>query len=88
MILDGPMTYMLGYLLNRTNLNRAIANALRIIREAGTELIIYDHHLPREARFRENTQEVWGVAERCDKKLLTAAEFLGETPKVLEGKVR
>lgn len=83
LILDGPMTYMFGYLLNRTNLNRAINNVVRIIRETDTRLIIYDHHLPREAKFRERTQEVWKAAKEFNKNLMTAAEFLGKTPKVL-----
>lgn len=86
LILDGPMTYMLGYLLNRTNLKRAITNVLRIIKDTKTDLIIYDHHLPREAKFKENTKDVWEVAKKLNKKVLTAAEFLGETPKVLERK--
>ena len=84
LILDGPMTYMMGYLLNKTNLQRAVNNISRIVRESEVKLVIYDHHLPREARFRENTEEVWRVAKKLNKKLLTAAEFLGKTPKVLE----
>ncbi len=87
LILDGPMTYMLGYLLNRTNLNRVILNVLRIIRETETKLIIYDHHLPREAKFKEKTQNIWDNAKKINKKILTAAEFLGETPKVLESRI-
>ncbi|KAA0003321.1 MAG: MBL fold metallo-hydrolase [Thermoplasmata archaeon] len=86
LILDGPMTYMLGYLLNKTNLNRAINNVVEILKETKTSLIIYDHHLPREARFKENTKEVWKIAKNFNKRLLTAAEFLGKTPKVLENK--
>jgi len=88
LVLDGPMTYMLGYLLNRTNLRRAIDNAVRIVEETDARLIIYDHHLPREVRFKENTKEVWEAAKKSDKKLLTAAEFLGETPKVLVSRGR
>lgn len=84
LILDGPMTYMLGYLLNKTNLRRAIANATRIVKKTDTRLIIYDHHLPREARFRENTIDVWKEAKKEGKDVLTAAEYLGKTPKVLE----
>ena len=84
LILDGPMTYMFGYMLNRVNLSRAIRNALRIVSETSTRLIIYDHHLPREAKFRERTKEVWEAARRCGKRLLTAAELLGMKTKVLE----
>lgn len=69
LILDGPMTYMFGYLLNRINLNRAISNVLRIINETDTELIIYDHHLPREKKFIENTKDVWKSAKELKKGL-------------------
>lgn len=85
LILDGPMTYMLGYLLNRHNLRRAVDNAVRIVKETETKLIIYDHHLARERRFREHTSEVWKTARRLNKRVLTAAEFLGKPVKVLEG---
>lgn len=83
LILDGPMTYMLGYLLNRINLHRAIRNAIRILKETNTELIIYDHHLPREAKFIEHTRQVWDTAKELGKKLLVASELKGEKPKAL-----
>lgn len=88
LFLDGPTTYMFGYLLNRTNLNRAVANAERIVKGIKARLIIYDHHLAREPKFRENTRAVWDAAERLDRRLLTAADFLGKTPRVLEGRGR
>lgn len=84
LVLDGPMTYMLGYLLNKINLRRAIENAVRIVKETDAETIIYDHHLPRERHFKEHTREVWEVGEKLNKSVLTAAEFLGREPKVLE----
>lgn len=82
-ILDGPMTYMLGYMLNKINLKRAIENAVKIIEEANANLIIYDHHLPRERKFKEHTKEVWKKAEKEGVKIMTAAEYLGKTPAVL-----
>lgn len=82
-VLDGPMTYMLGYTLNILNLKRALENAKRIIEESNAELIIYDHHLPRESKFKERTREVWKTAEKLGVKLLTAAEYVGEKPLVL-----
>jgi hypothetical protein len=83
LILDGPMTYMLGYTLNLTNFRRTIENMLRIIKETETDVIIYDHHLPREPRFRERTREVWECAKRLKRKVFTAADFLGKKPVVL-----
>ena len=85
LILDGPMTYMLGYTLNRINLGRAVENALRIIEGVDSEIILYDHHLTRDPKFRERTREVWERARELGKNLRTAAEFLGEVPAVLRG---
>lgn len=82
LILDGPMTYMYGYLLNKTNLERAIENAVRIVREIDAEVIIYDHHLPREKKYKERTKKVWETAKKLKKNLMTAAEFLGDKPVV------
>ena len=81
LVLDGPMTYMFGYTLNRINLDRAIENACRIVEGIEAGLILYDHHLPRERRFRERTQRVWELSPN----VMTAAEFLGRTPCVLLG---
>lgn len=83
LILDGPATYMLGYMLNLINFRRTLTNALRIIKMTSTELIIYDHHLTREAKFKERTKKVWILGEKLGKRIATAAEFLGEVPAVL-----
>jgi hypothetical protein len=84
LILDGPMTYMFGYLTTRTTMNRAVANAVRILKEADVELVIYDHHLPREPKFKEWTLEVWETGRKRGVEVLTAAELLGKRPVVLE----
>lgn len=84
LILDGAMTYMLGYTLTRTTLNRTIENAKRIIEESDFELMIYDHHLPREPHFRERTREIWETARSRRKRVLTVAELLGKKPVVLK----
>jgi len=84
LVLDGPMTYLLGYVLNKTNFRRTIENILKIMKESEVEVVIYDHHLTREAKFRENTLEVWEMGDKLGKTVITAAEFLGKVPKVLE----
>jgi len=75
LILDGPMTYMLGYTLNLINLRRCIENVKKIVRKVNFKLLIWDHHLPREPKFREHTKEVWELAKELDKKVLSASEF-------------
>ena len=84
LLLDGPATYTLGYMLNLINLGRAVENVKRIISEAQPELILFDHHLPREPRYRERVAEVYREAEREGVKVMTVAEYMGLKPKVLE----
>ncbi|RLE85387.1 MAG: MBL fold metallo-hydrolase [Thermoprotei archaeon] len=83
LLLDGPATYTLGYMLNRLNLRRAVENLKRIVLEAAPELVLLDHHLPREPRFRERLREVYEVAEREGVRVVTVAEYLGREPACL-----
>ncbi len=80
LIVDGPMTYMLGYLLSGKTLKRAVENMIRIVENTTTKVIIYDHHLLREVNYREHTQAVWHYAKSRGVNLVTAAEFLGMKP--------
>ena len=82
-ILDGPPTYLFPYMLNRINLKRAIDNAITII-NSGPKLLIYDHHLLREKRWRERTAEVFEEARKNVVPVLTAAEYLGRRPLIDE----
>ena len=84
LILDGPPTYMYGYMLTTINLQRTIDNAIEIIKNIDAECIIYDHHLTRDKRFIKRTKPVWDTATKYGKNLVTAAEHLGQTPVVLQ----
>ncbi len=81
-ILDGPATYLLGYMLNKTNLNRSIENASRIVRECDFELMIYDHHCIRGKKFRERLKPFYDTVEETGENVLTAAEYFGLKPLV------
>ncbi len=83
-VVDGPPTYLVPYTLNMVNFRRCLENMKEIIARTNAKVIIYDHHLPREKRFRERTEEVWRLAKASGKKVLTAAEFLGKVPVVLK----
>jgi len=85
LILDGPMTYMLGYTLNLINFRRILKNVERIVRKVNFKLMIWDHHLPREPKFKERTKEIWQLAEELGKRLLTASQWeLGREAVVLQ----
>lgn len=78
-ILDGPPTYLFPFMLNRINLRRALENAITIIKSS-PKLVIYDHHLLRERRWRGRVSEVFEEARREDVAIMTASEYLGRTP--------
>ncbi len=78
--LDGPPTYLYPYMFNRINLERAIENMIRIIRELSPELIIYDHHLLREPKWREKVSRIFHEAKKAGVKITTLAELKGTKP--------
>ena len=81
-VLDGPPTYLLGYTMNRINLGRAVENIKRILKKSKAKVIIYDHHLPRDRLFKRRLANVY--SSRLGEKLITAAEWFGKEPLILE----
>lgn len=79
LVLDGPATYLLGYMLNNINLQRSVDNAARILEEVDPELMVWDHHLLREKNYREHTEKVWKLKKE-GYNVKTAAEVMGEEP--------
>lgn len=84
MILDGPMTYMLGYTLNLINFKRVLKNVEKIVKKVDFKVMIWDHHLPREPNFRKRTEKIWNLAKKLEKKVLTAREFQFNKKPVVE----
>ena len=83
LVLDGFPTYLLGFLVNKINLERAKENIIRIAKEVKSDTIIYDHHLLREPRYKERFKEVY---EKVGEKVITAAEYMGKEPLILKVK--
>ncbi|RLG73977.1 MAG: hypothetical protein DRO23_07855, partial [Thermoprotei archaeon] len=84
-IVDGPLTYMLGYRFSYEDLDRAIRNLKKIV-SSGVKTIILDHHLVRDPNYMERISEVLDYAEMFKVKVLTAAEYMGKPVNVLEVK--
>lgn len=84
LLLDGPATYLLGYMLNTINLQRCINNLLYILDNTSPKIFILDHHLLRDQRYRDRISRVYAHALRKGKKILTAAEWYKETPLILK----
>jgi len=83
LILDGPASYLFGYMVNRINLQRAIDNMIAIIKKIKAKLIIYDHHLLRDHLYKERMAEVYREAKKSRKRVITAAEWFGKEPLIL-----
>jgi len=83
LVLDGPATYLFGYLLNKINLQRAISNLIYILERVSPQILICDHHLLRDHRYRERIAQVYQFAKKRNKKILTAAEWHRYEPLIL-----
>jgi len=82
MIRENPIdTRWLSYLsfwemINRINMERAKNNIMRIVEGVKAHcVIIYDHHILKEEKYKERFKEVY---EKAGEKLMIAAECMGE----------
>ncbi|MEM5772650.1 MAG: MBL fold metallo-hydrolase [Candidatus Aenigmatarchaeota archaeon] len=86
LIVDGPMTYMLGYRYSYENFQASIQNLIKILEEISPKTLILDHHLLRDLKYKEKIMPVLRVGEKMKTSVLTAAEFLGNSVEILEAR--
>lgn len=86
LILDGPMTYMLGYRYSQESLARSVANITKIISETTVKVLILDHHLLRDQNYKAKLANVYECAEENGVRVLSAAEYVGREPDLLEAR--
>jgi len=85
LIISGPPTYLLGKRLSEEDLGKAVENLVYIIENTGClETIVLDHHLLRDLEYRDRVKEVYRVAREKEKKVITAAEYMGKPVEQLE----
>lgn len=84
-MIDGPMTYMLGYRYSVNSLKASIANLRRIL-ESNVKQMILDHHLLRDLEWRGRISELILEADRRGVKVLTSAEYAGKELNMLEAR--
>ncbi|MEA3475973.1 MAG: hypothetical protein U9R23_06025 [Candidatus Cloacimonadota bacterium] len=87
-ILDGPLSYMLGFRYSYESLNASIENMTKIIENCPLDSLIVDHHFLRDLKWKERIAKVFDVAEKKNIKIQTAAEFLGIPVDMLEARRR
>jgi len=83
LIMDGFPSYLLGYVASFRNFKKSLQNTIHILENTRCKWYVIDHHLLRDYRYRELYWEVYSKAKKSGKKVLTAAEMLGEKPAVL-----
>ncbi|MCD6478999.1 MAG: hypothetical protein J7L44_03885, partial [Candidatus Diapherotrites archaeon] len=83
-ILDGPLSYMLGYRYSYKSLQLAVENMIKIVDIDSLEALIVDHHFLRDLKWRERIASVFEEAERKEAEVLTAAEYAGKPIEMLE----
>lgn len=86
LIVDGPMTYMLGYRYSHESLKTSMDNLIRIMEETSVKKIILEHHLMRDLKYKEKISPVFKAGEENDVEVISAAEFLGKPIEMLEAR--
>ena len=76
-VIDGPMTYMLGFRYSSESLRISEENLRRILDLPSLELLVLDHHFCRELEFRERVPSI-------SNRFKTAAEASGRRNELLE----
>ncbi|BAB67433.1 MBL fold metallo-hydrolase [Sulfurisphaera tokodaii] len=82
-IIDGPLSYLLGRALSEEDLDKSIKNMESIVKN-GLQYAIIDHHVLRDLNHENVLKPVKEVAKDFGVKVISAAEYLGVEPNLLE----
>lgn len=85
-LIDGPMTYMLGYRYSTRSLESSVENIKKVIERTEVKCVILDHHLLRDLNWRDKIQGLFEFSKQYDVKIMSAAEFAGVKEELLEAK--
>lgn len=85
-IIDGSISYMLGFKLSWKDFTHGVENLARIFQEAkNLKKVICGHHMLRDLNYKKKLSKNKIIEGKIkNKKLVTAAEFLGKKVEMLE----
>jgi predicted metallo-beta-lactamase superfamily hydrolase len=86
LIVDGPMTYMLGYRYSHESLNVSIQNLIKTMEKTQVKILILEHHLMRDLNYKQKLLPVFKFGEERGIRVISAAEFLGKPIEMLEAR--
>jgi len=84
LFIGGPPLYLRDFKIDRESLAKACENMVKIVGEM--PLTIVDHHLLRSLDYKEYLRPVHAEARRRGHRVLSASEFVGQEPKLLEAR--
>jgi len=84
LIVDGPMTYMLGFRYSYKSLEISNKNLIKAIEKTELHTLIIDHHFLRDLNYKARIQPVYEAAKARKVKVLTAAEYARKKVQMLE----
>lgn len=82
LILGGPPTYLRGRKLSEDNLAKALDNLSRLA--LLSRITVVSHHMLRDCEWKRYLEDLFKKAEKHRRRIVTAAEFLGEENRFLE----
>ena len=82
LVLGGPPLYLEGVRVEKASIKKGLKNASIIAGKIPT--VIFEHHVLRSADWKEGAGQVFETAQRVGHRIITAAEFSGERPMLLE----
>ncbi len=88
LILDGPLSYMLGYRYSYDALESSVKNLIKIISSCPLDALIIEHHFLRDLKWKERISDVFKIAEKKNIKIQTAADFIGMPVELFEANRR
>lgn len=83
-MVDGPMTYMLGYRYSRASLEASLRNLSAILDSVGT--LVVDHHLLRDLAWSEKLEGLLKRGRELGRRVLTSNELAGKPLDMLEAR--
>ncbi|MBS7616861.1 hypothetical protein KEJ45_06665 [Candidatus Bathyarchaeota archaeon] len=76
LMIGGPPSYLAGFRVDNKQIQIGLKNLEKLVE--ASQLVILEHHILRDEKWREKTTEVFEKAEKVGHSVLTAAEFRGE----------
>jgi hypothetical protein len=85
-IVGGPPTYLAGYKASEDSIKRGMSNLAMIAKKV--PLVVVDHHLLRAQESLQELSVISAEVKPLGGSIMTAAEYIGEQPKLLEANRR